>query len=151
VEGTRIDGYTAALDVLLWQFGRDWMGHPQENSALLAAPREDVFSVLHGDIYLIQSFDEMMQGVPDDCNIHFRSFPQRERKAFESLLLFLRQIEVIVTDTCVGQPAQSFLTNYALPTTCETQQRKHWGRGDSLLKIEQQPDGSLMIRFATVF
>lgn len=150
VEGTQIDGYSPALDVLLWQFGRDWMGHTQENYALLAAPDEEVFYVLNGNIYLIHSFDEMMQGFPDDCNIHWRSFPQREQKAFESLLLFLRQTEIVVIGD-VKQPAQSFLENYAIPTTHETQRERDWGRGNSLLKIERQADESLMIRFATMF
>jgi hypothetical protein len=150
VEGTQIEGYSPALDVLLWQFGRDWCGYPQENSALLAAPSEEVFYALHGDIYLIQSFEQMVQGFPDDCNVHWRSFPQREQKAFESLLLFLRQTGIVVTDD-VLQPSQSLLENYSIPTTHETQRRRDWGRGNSLLKIEQQSDGSLMIRFATVF
>jgi hypothetical protein len=150
VEGTRIASYSPALDVLLWQFGRDWMGHPQENYTLLAAPREEVFYALHGDIYLIQSCEQMVQGFPDDCNVHWRSFPQREQRAFESLLLFLRQTGIVITDD-VLQPSQSFLENYAIPTTHETQRGRDWGRGNSLLKIEQQSDGSLMIRFATVF
>ena len=150
VEGTRIENYSPALDVLLWQFGRDWMGHVQENYALLAAPDEDVFYVLNGDIYLIQSSDEMVQGLPDDCNVNFRSFPLHERKAFESLLLFLRQIEVVIMYD-VKSPAQSFIEQYSIPIRRSAHQREHWGRGDSLLKIEQLPDGSPMIRLATVF
>jgi hypothetical protein len=124
------------------------MGHPEEKYALLAAPKEEVFYTLHGSIYLIQSFDEMVQRFPDDCNVHWRSFPQHERKAFQSLLSFLRQREVVVLDD-VRQPA--FFKKYAIATTNVGQPGRDWGRGNSLLKIEQQPDGSLVVRLATVF
>lgn len=149
VQGTRIDGYTSDLDVLLWQFGRNWMGHPREQYALIAAPQQEVFSVFNGTIYLVQAPELIEQKLPDDCNVHWRGFPQKESGAFAQLLSFLRQTEVSVLESVAEVPAISFLRAHEIPLTKE--QRTTWGSGDSLLKVEQDLHGNRIIRLATIF
>lgn len=96
VEGTRIEAYTSALDVFFWQFGRVWMGLPGEGKAYVAAPVEHVRGALDGEIYLVNSPEDLLRALPDNCNLHWRSFSSAEQDSdapeqapFAQLLRFL--------------------------------------------------------------
>jgi hypothetical protein len=150
VPGTRIDGYFPDLGVLIWQFARLWMGHPRERYALIAAPEEEVYFAFHGKICLVGSPEEMVAALPEDCNLHWRSFQQRPQ-GLDSLVALLR-----LTGVCVPEEGESdhaglaALGQLGVPIRREGK-RQRCGRGDSLLRIETQANGETVARLATGF
>jgi hypothetical protein len=150
VPGTRIDGYFPELGVLIWQFARLWMGHPGERYALIAAPEEEVFFAFHGEICLVGSPQMLVAALPEDCNLHWRSFHQRDH-GLDPLLALLRLTGVRVFEEGEDDPVGlSALEQLGVPTRRDGKPPR-CGRGDSLLRIEARANGEIVARLATGF
>jgi len=150
VPGTRIDGYSPELGVLIWQFARLWMGHPEERYALIAAPEEEVFSAFHGEICLVGSPQLQAAVFPGDCNLHWRSFHQCEQ-GIEALVALLRLTGVRVPEGGEGDPAGVSVLGQLGVLTHRDGKPARCGRGDSLLYIEAQENEGIVARLLTGF
>jgi hypothetical protein len=147
--GTRIDGFVPEFTALLWQFGRLWMGHIAERYALIAASVEEVHAAFHGDIFLVTSAQEIVSALPEDCNLHWRSFQQHNQN-LEVLLAFLRQSEVCVQESPSNPSPLATLRKFGVPIR-PIAERERCGRGDSLLFLEVDASGAIVARLATAF
>jgi hypothetical protein len=150
VPGTRIGGYFPELGALIWQFARLWMGHPEERYALVAAPEEEVSYAFHGEICLVGSPQTLVATFPENCNLHWRSFHQRDQ-GLDPLLALLRLTGVRVPEGGEGDSTGlAVLGQLGVPTHRDGKPAR-CGRGDSLLQIEAQENEGIVARLATGF
>lgn len=121
VAGTCLDHYTPVLDIFLWQFARLWMGQT-DGTAYIAAPVEHVHGALDDDMYLLKDPATMFRTLPEDCNLHWRSFssahklPEKpEQSNFSSLLDLLRVSGVVMPETEADERLSALCERLAIP------------------------------------
>lgn len=122
VLGTRVEGYAPVLDVFFWQFARIWTGFPNEKCAYLAAPVEHVRGALASEIALVSCPESILQALPEDANIHWRSFSSEQklsddpqRSTFSLLLDLLQTAGVVVPKTEANERLLALCERLAIP------------------------------------
>jgi len=69
--------------------------------AFIAAPKEHVFGALNDDIVLVTSPEAVLRALPEDCNIHWRSFSSQRRSLEHREQTTLEQLQSLLQTTGV--------------------------------------------------